>query len=561
MKENHMRLHLRRHRVAVASVTALMASTLPLAAQAGSADTGAVVQRAKTTIGSTTDRMIVKYRDTAGAAALGAQALGKAQASASRVGSQLKPLRITAQGAHVMALDRHIAVAEVQRIASDLMAADPSVEYAEPDLVMRPLFTPNDTRFNLQWHYHEATAGINLPAAWDKATGEGVVVAVIDTGFRPHADLAANLLPGFDFISSATVANDGGGRDSDASDPGDFTAAGECAAGDPAFDSSWHGTHVAGTVAAITNNGIDVAGVAFNAKVQPLRALGKCGGFTSDIADAIRWAAGGTVSGVPANPTPARVINLSLGGSGACLNTYRNAIADARSRGAVLVIAAGNEAVDAANSTPANCPGVISVAAVGRNGGIAGYSNFGTGVDLAAPGGNGRDFVLSTINAGQTAPAGDSLGFFQGTSMAAPHVAGVAALMLSVNAALTPDDVETRLKATVRAFPAACNGCGTGLVDANAAVDAALADVDPAPAPAPEPAPAPAPTPAPEPAPAPTVQANEDDDGGGALGLEWLAALFAAVGAAGLLRAGAERRTLRPVPVRGRTQAGDRHDR
>jgi serine protease len=546
-----MRHPLRRHRVAVASLTALMASTLPLAAQAGSADTGAVAQRARTTIGSTTDRMIVKYRDTAGAAALGAQALGRAQASASRVGSQLKPLRITAQGAHVLALDRHIAVSEVQRIASDLMAADPAVEYAEPDLVMQPLLTPNDTRFNLQWHYHEATAGINAPAAWDKATGEGVVVAVIDTGFRPHADLAANLLPGFDFISSLAIANDGNGRDSDASDPGDFVAAGECGAGSLASDSSWHGTHVAGTVAAITNNGIDVAGVAFNAKVLPLRALGKCGGFTSDIADAIRWAAGGTVSGVPANPTPARVINLSLGGSGACLNTYRSAIDDARSRGAVLVIAAGNETVDAANSTPANCPGVISVAAVGRNGGRASYSNFGTGVDLAAPGGDRPNFVLSTVNAGRTAPAGDSIDFFQGTSMAAPHVAGVAALMLSVNAALTPDEVETRLKATTRTFPAACSGCGTGLVDANAAVDAALADVEPSPAPAP--APAPVPTPAPEPAaPAPVVQANEDDDGGGALGLEWLAALFAAVAAASALRVGAARRALRPAPARRR---------
>ena len=162
---------------------------------------------------------------------------------------------------------------------------------------MRRTLTPNDTRYNEQWHYFEATGGINAPAAWDKSTGTGVVVGVIDTGYRPHADLAANLLPGYDFISDTFVVNDGNGRDSDARDPGDWINAGECGPGDPAtFEaSSWHGTHVAGTIAAVTNNGNGVAGVAFNARVVPARVLGKCGGFTSDIADAIVWASGGTV--------------------------------------------------------------------------------------------------------------------------------------------------------------------------------------------------------------------------------------------------------------------------
>jgi serine protease len=165
--------------------------------------------------------------------------------------------------------------------------------------MMRKVFTPNDTRYNEQWHYFEAAGGINAPAAWDKSTGSGVVVGVVDTGYRPHADLAANILPGYDFISDTFVANDGNGRDSSALDPGDWINPGECGPGDPAaFEaSSWHGTHVSGTIAALTNNSNGVAGIAFNARVVPARVLGKCGGFTSDIADAIIWASGGTVAG------------------------------------------------------------------------------------------------------------------------------------------------------------------------------------------------------------------------------------------------------------------------
>jgi serine protease len=333
--------------------------------------------------------------------------------------------------------------------------------------------------YSQQWHYYEAKGGLNLPAAWDKSTGAGINVAVIDTGYRPHADLSGQILPGYDFINSAAIAGDGNGRDSDASDNGDSTTAGQCGTGLPAQDesSSWHGTHVAGTIAAKTNNGVGVAGVAYGAKIVPARVLGKCGGYTSDIADAIVWASGGTVTGVPANANKARVLNLSLGGSGACDTTTQNAINSARSRGAVVVVAAGNSNVNAANASPANCAGVITVAAVNRSGGKASYSNYGANVDVAAPGGDSGGAILSTWNAGTTTPAGDNYGTMMGTSMATPHVAGVAALMLAKNPNLTPDEVEARLKATARAFPAACSGCGAGIVDAAAAVTSVTATV------------------------------------------------------------------------------------
>jgi serine protease len=241
----------------------------------------------------------------------------------------------------------------------------------------------------------------------------------------------------------------------------------------PASNSSWHGTHVAGTIAALTNNGSGVAGVAFGAKIVPVRVLGKCGGYTSDIADGIVWASGGTVSGVPNIAARAQVINMSLGGGGACDTTTQNAINGARSRGTVVVVAAGNEAQNASNSSPANCSGVITVAATNRSGGRASYSNYGTIVDVAAPGGDSGAAILSTLNAGTKAPGADSYAGYMGTSMATPHVAGVVALMLAKNAALTPDDVEARLKSSARAFPASCSGCGAGIVNASAAVDAA----------------------------------------------------------------------------------------
>ena len=438
-----------------------------------------------------TDRIIVKYRNAPAAATAAAQdsQLRGTEMSAARFGVAMSRVRTTALGSQVLKADRRLSLKEAEQLARDIVASDPNVEYAEPDRIMRKTLTPTDPRYNEQWHYFEAAGGINAPPAWDKATGSGVVVAVIDTGYRPHADLSGAFLPGYDFIGDTFVANDGNGRDSDASDPGDWLNASECAPGDPAsFEaSSWHGTHVAGTVGARINNSLGVAGVAFNARIVPARVLGKCGGYTSDIADAIIWTSGGTVAGVPANANPAKVLSISLGGSGACGATTQNAVNIARSNGASVIVAAGNSNANASNFSPANCTGVVTVAAVGRNGGKASYSNFGATVEVAAPGGSGgANSVLSTLNSGSAGPGADSYAFYNGTSMATPHVAGVVALMLSVNSALTPDQVTQILQSTARAFPATCSQCGSGIVNANAAVDAALGG-GPGPGPGPGP--------------------------------------------------------------------------
>jgi len=447
--------------------------------------------------GGFTDRIIVKYRNAplasgsaapsaATAATADAQVRGTATAAA-RLGVQLSRLHATALGSQVLKVDRRLSIAEATQLANDIAASDPAVEYAEPDRMMHALLTPNDPDYNQQWHYFETTAGINAPGAWDKATGTGVVVGIVDTGYRPHADLSGQILQGYDFISDTFVSNDGDGRDSDASDPGDWMNAGECGGGEPTqFEgSSWHGTHVAGTIAAKTNNSTGVAGIAFNAKIVPARVLGKCGGYTSDIADAIIWVSGGSVSGVPANANPVKVINISLGGIGSCDTTTQNAINSARSRGANVIVAAGNENHDASQDTPANCSGVVTVASVNRSGGRSYFSNFGSSVEVAAPGGDMRSSasngILSTLNTGTTTPGSDTYAFYQGTSMATPHVVGVVALMLSAKPTLTPDQVLSILQSTARPFPATCSQCGSGIVDALAAVNAAIGGTPPPP--------------------------------------------------------------------------------
>ncbi|MFN7723764.1 MAG: S8 family peptidase [Rubrivivax sp.] len=452
------------------------------AAWAGAADAEGLAATAQAVAASRhqalTDQMIIKYRKgTAGASRADMVTLSQVHAAFNREGIQMRPLRRNGFDAHVMKLDRQVDVERLQRLAQLVKALDPDIDYAEPDRRMFPMLTPNDSRYGEQWHYFEATGGLNAPTAWDSSTGTGVVVAVLDTGYRPHVDLNANIVAGYDMIIDTATANDGNGRDNSALDPGDWTTAGQCGTGSPASNSSWHGTHVAGTIAAVTNNASGVAGVSFGAKVQPIRVLGRCGGYTSDIADGITWASGGTVGGLPANTTPARVINMSLGGGGACDTTTQTAINGARGRGTVVVVAAGNSNANAANFSPASCSGVITVAAVNRSGGRAYYSNFGANVDVAAPGGDVRSAatngVLSTLNSGTTTPGADSYAWYQGTSMAAPHVAAVAALMKARNAALTPDQIESLLKSSARAFPATCSQCGSGIVNAAAAVAAA----------------------------------------------------------------------------------------
>jgi len=318
---------------------------------------------------------------------------------------------------------------------------DPEVEYAEPNFIRKPCVSPNDPGFELQWHYQL----INLPEAWDITTGsDEITVAVLDSGILSgHPDLSARLTDGYDFVSQIENANDGDGRDPDPEDPGD----------DPEGESSsFHGTHVAGTVGAATNNNDGVAGVTWDTRIMPLRVLGLEGGTDADVAQAIRYAVGLNNSSGTVPERTADIINMSFGGP-AFSQTVQDAVLDARAEGAILVAAAGNESTRLA-SYPASLDGVISVSAVNLNLQKATYSNFGSFVDVAAPGGdtsadlNGDDFgdgVLSTL--------GNEQGeffyrFYQGTSMAAPHVAGLLALMLSVNPDLTPTDIDQLLAGT-----------------------------------------------------------------------------------------------------------------
>jgi serine protease len=368
------------------------------------------------------------------------------------------------------------------------LAARPDVEYAQPNYLFTTAAVPNDPGFAQQWHYADngtgagrVAGGINLPQVWDTNKGSAsVVVAVIDTGILPaHPDIAGspNLVAGYDMISDAFIANDGGGRDNDPTDPGDGFANNECGPGSGTQPDSWHGTHVAGTVGVgLTNNGVGVAGINWTVKLQAVRVLGKCGGTMVDINDGIRWAAGLPVPGVPNNATPAKVINMSLGGGSPCSASpaTQAAINDAIAAGATVVVAAGNSAADASGFLPASCNGVITVAASDARGHlVTRYSNFGPRIDLLAPGGdtqrddNGdgqNDGVLSMVQGGYAR--------YNGTSMASPHVAGVVALMLAARPTLTPAQVLAELKAQAlpRTATQCPRPCGAGLLNARAAL-------------------------------------------------------------------------------------------
>ncbi|QSX79811.1 S8 family serine peptidase [Lysobacter solisilvae] len=418
------------------------------------------------------DQFIVKYRQGSTAQA----DASRVQGALDRVTGQgavgvpgLRHIRRLSVGADVVRVGRKLDAAEAEALMRQI-AAQPDVEYVEVDRLLQAVLTPNDTRYNEQWQYFDANGGIRANQAWDSATGTGVVVAVLDTGMTSHSDLAANVIAGYDFVSDATAARDGNGRDANPNDEGDWYNAGECGQ-ISGSNSSWHGTHVAGTVAAVTNNAKGVAGTAFNAKVSPVRVLGKCGGSISDIADAITWASGGTVSGVPANANPAEVINLSLGGGGSCSSTMQTAINGAVGRGTTLAIAAGNSNANVSGFTPANCNNVVAVGSITQSGARSSFSNYGALVDIAGPGSS----ILSTLNAGAQTQGAESYAVYSGTSMATPHVAGVMALVQSIVATpKTPAELETLLKTTARAFPSTpSQPIGSGIVNAKAAVDAA----------------------------------------------------------------------------------------
>ncbi|WP_405590758.1 S8 family peptidase [Streptomyces sp. NBC_01092] len=470
----------RRKLISVAAVSAaLFTAAAPSAAVAQEpAPQEAAVPAAQTEAapGTAAERLIVGYKSGAAEAKSNKAAEADADAKGAESGEDLDFQRRLGSGAALVDLGEDLTRTDVADVVAEYRA-DPQVAYVVPDRLNKPLATPNDTEYSKQWDLFETTAGMNVPGAWDVATGSGVTVAVIDTGYVTHSDLGANIVAGYDFISDATVGNDGNGRDSNPADPGDWTAANECQAGDPASTSSWHGTHVAGTIAAVTNNSKGVAGIAYGAKVSPLRVLGKCGGYDSDIIDAITWASGGTVSGVPANANVAKVINMSLGGGGACSTATQSAINAAVNRGTTVVVAAGNSNANASGYSPASCSNVISVAATDRQGNRSYYSNYGTVVDIAAPGGETNSVtangILSTLNSGGQGPSSENYDYYQGTSMASPHVAGLVALMKSANAALTPAQIESAIKTNSRALPGTCSGgCGAGLADAAKTVQA-----------------------------------------------------------------------------------------
>jgi serine protease len=419
------------------------------------------------------DQFIVYYRKST--LLKGANDSAAATSNNARVASSrniaIAERRTTATNGHVIQTSRGMSASEAQAFMVEYLKSQ-DVEYIEPDVIVHPALMPNDELYSQQWGMSGGTAGISLANAWDKATGKGVVVAVVDTGITTHSDLAGQVLPGYNFVANATFDRNRTGRSPDASDPGDWLQGGDScpASGGPYYvhNSTWHGTHVAGIIAAKTNNGIGVAGSAFNSKILPVRALGRCGGFTSDINDAIVWASGGPVPGVPNNPNPAKVINLSLSGNGQCSKTNQDAIDIARGNGAIIVQAAGNQNLDASQTytTPA-CEGVIVVGATNSSGNRASFSNYGSLVNIMAPG----DTILSTFNAGFKDPGAESYGYMSGTSQATPHAAGAVALMLEQQPTLTVEQIKNYLSSTATSMNDRCpEGCGAGLVNADKAL-------------------------------------------------------------------------------------------
>ncbi len=507
-------------------------------------------------------RLIVKLRAPTASELVRPMSASGVQALSAAAGVGMRSVRAMAGRSSLLALDTPLRLSEAKAIAARL-ENDASVEYAVPDIMLKKLATPNEVRFNdWQWNLFAptstytgalqaggtksaiATGGANLPLAWDVTTGHSsAVVAIIDTGIVNHTDLngsppgdtyvpAGRFLAGYDFISENVgagtlpalfVANDGNGRDADPSDPGDWVTTDEetlyptqCDDGQTGpQNSSWHGSHMAGVAAATANNSTGIAGIGWNVRILPVRALGKCGGSLSDIAEAIRWAAGLSVPNVPANPTPAQVISLSLGSGPtvACDSAMQGAVDAAIAAGAVVLAATGNDTAIGLSS-PASCNGVIAVTAHTINGENADYANVGAAMGvgpqptISSPGGGRPAFlgaggptddptwfgysVWSTILFGNTGPSsgdssnpprvGPAYAGFTGTSAATPQVAGVAALIKSMIPSASPTTIRNFIVSNVRPHPAggACatgggiaGQCGPGLLDANAAVRAA----------------------------------------------------------------------------------------
>jgi len=514
-----------------ATLTSLSMAALVLASlcatTASAAETNPARTRPKAAEQVSAQRVIVKFREGSGVATQGTASRESASSTTfntSRITALASRGRFTLKGSRAISSSMHVLQIEPltgNETATETLArlnADSDVEYAVLDRRVYPHSTTSNDPLALgQWYLKAVQpSAINAEGAWDITKGSnGVVVAVVDTGVRfDHPDLGransfGRLLPGYDFVSADSsnnfmTANDGNARDDDPSDPGDYCSP---------DNSSWHGTRVSGIIGALTNNSTGVAGVMWSGYILPVRVLGRCGGFNSDVLAGIRWAAGLSVAGVPNNPYPARVINVSLGGEGACDSASANVINEVATAGVLVVVSAGNEGgpVD----SPANCAGAMGVLGLRAAGTKVGFSSLGPEIALGAPGGNCINdtgaclfSIDTTTNNGTTTPGTngytDQLNFNVGTSFSSPIVSGIAGLMLSVNGNLRASQLISRMKASALPFPTtnetgsapaagACHvptgaagdiqgaecscttaACGAGMANANGAVLQAL---------------------------------------------------------------------------------------
>jgi serine protease len=515
------------------SFASLAAILLTLALSAG-VGPGTATRAQGVAVAAPVYRILVKFRTDKSSALPAAQPRVRTEevaALALRQGLALRRERAVLPRLHVL---------EVQTQGTDSLAAllarvrsDPAVVYAEPDQRRHVSSTPNDPLYGPttgatgQWYLQLSSStpsALDAIDAWSASTGSaGLVIADIDTGVRfDHPDLlragaSGRLLPGYTFISDTLVANDGATWDADASDPGDWITQADTQtsefSGCTVGPSSWHGTRVVGILGALTNNSVGIAGLTWNGWILPVRALGKCGGQDSDIETAMLWAAGEDVSDstytVPLNPYPARIINLSLGGSGSCPSSYQDVITQLTGMGVTVVASAGNAGGPV--EAPANCNGVVAVAGLRDVGTKVGFSSLGPQIALSAPGGNCVNSsgaclysIDTTVNLGTTTPGANSYtnqtNYNVGTSFAAPLVSGTAGLMLAVNANLSPAQLTARLQqGATTPFPVSsdttvptchvptsdsdlqtseCNcttsTCGAGMANANGAVNEAL---------------------------------------------------------------------------------------
>ncbi len=400
------------------------------------ANTTDPTQTTNTAIPRFTGQVVVKLGASPGP---GGEAADEARAAqgitgaATAAGISVTVGRQTASGASVVDVGDTDPQVAAQRLAMQV-----GVEYAVPERRFTAAVAPDHPPFDGRWHLRS----IRAPQAWSTATGAGVTVAVVDSGSLPHPDLTGHDLPGYDMVTDPADARDGSGRDTDPRDDGDWRTPGECDSTTSA-NSSWHGLHVTSIIAARTNHRLGTAGVAPQARILPVRVLGRCGGTETDVTDGIVWAAGGTVPKTPVNPNPAKIINVSLGGPGTCSAEAQTAIDIARGRGALVVVAAGNDGRSVSTFSPANCRGVLAVASITRAGVRASHSNYGPAIAVAAPG----VAIWGLSNSSARSPSAQWGAVPRsGTSTAAPHVSATAALVWSLTPSLSAEGQRARTR-------------------------------------------------------------------------------------------------------------------